>query len=334
MNYLDVKGLTTKVSDISFGTATSTLEDEAQIHEMLDSYVKEGGNYIDTARFYGRGSGIQRTEELLGRWLAKGDNRSKVVLQSKCCNPYTDQNFNVFEEMSRVGRTFMYDDILFSRDKLGVDTIDIYLTHRDDPKVPVAEIMDTFEEFLRRGWIKAYGMSNWRFDRFLEAYEYCQRMAYQGPSVFSPFFSLVKLERPWYYRIPPFDEESLPWFEEHPDVIISAWAAQGRGFFGEYPFSPESYPQYQPEQADAATKMAVLTLVNFARKERVKELAKKKGIRASQLALLYVLSQKASVAAIIGPRSSEDIYNVINATSQRLSQEEIDYLLLKTDTLS
>lgn len=231
MEYLNIKGLTVKASNISFGTATSTLEDEEKIHEMLDYYVSNGGNYIDTARFYGRGSGIQHTEELLGRWLAKGDNRSKVIIQSKCCNPYMDRNLNMFEDMPRVGRTFMYDDILFSRDHLGVDCIDVYLMHRDNPKVPVEEIMDTFEEFLRRGWIKAYGMSNWRLDRFAEAYEYCERMGYQGPSVYSPFFSLLKLEKPWYYRIPPFKEEWLPWFEEHRDVTIAAWSAQGRGFF-------------------------------------------------------------------------------------------------------
>ena len=221
MEYLNIKGLTVKASNISFGTATSTLEDEEKIHEMLDYYVSNGGNYIDTARFYGRGSGIQHTEELLGRWLAKGDNRSKVIIQSKCCNPYMDRNLNMFEDMPRVGRTFMYDDILFSRDHLGVDCIDVYLMHRDNPKVPVEEIMDTFEEFLRRGWIKAYGMSNWRLDRFAEAYEYCERMGYQGPSVYSPFFSLLKLEKPWYYRIPPFKEEWLPWFEEHRDVTRS-----------------------------------------------------------------------------------------------------------------
>lgn len=72
MEYTNVKGLVTGVSDIAFGTATSTLEDEAKIHDMLDYYVSIGGNYIDTSRFYGRGSGIQHTEELLGRWLAKG----------------------------------------------------------------------------------------------------------------------------------------------------------------------------------------------------------------------------------------------------------------------
>ena len=49
MEYINIKGLTTKVSDISFGTATSTLEDETKIHDMLDYYVSVGGNYIDTA---------------------------------------------------------------------------------------------------------------------------------------------------------------------------------------------------------------------------------------------------------------------------------------------
>ena len=49
-------------------------------------------------------------------------------------------------------------------------------------------------------------------------------MGYQGPSVSSPFFSLLKLEKPWYYRIPAFKEESVKWYEEHPDVLLAAWS--------------------------------------------------------------------------------------------------------------
>ncbi|MCF0137006.1 MAG: aldo/keto reductase [Oscillospiraceae bacterium] len=326
MEYLNVKGLTTPVSSISFGTATSTLEEEENIHKMLDYYVSKGGNYIDTSRFYGRGSGIQRTEEILSRWLAKDDNRSKVVIQSKCCTPYMNRHLVMFEEMPRVGRTYMYDDILFSLDHLGVDCIDMYLTHRDNPNVPVSEIMDTFEDFLRRGWIKSYGVSNWTLERFAEAYEYCERMGYQGPSIYSPFFSLVKLEKPWFYRIAPFKDEWLSWFEEHKDVVIAAWSSQGRGFFG-------NYPQYDPDKADAATRMAVLTPENLARKERVLEISAKNGIRPSQISLLYVLSQKAKVAAIIGPRSCRDIDNVLEAAKTTLTQAEIDYLTLKSDKL-
>lgn len=237
-----------------------------------------------------------------------------------------DHTLTMYEDIPRVGRSYMYDDILFSRDHLCVDCIDAYLIHRDNPKVPVEEIIDTFEEFLRKDWIKAYGMSNWRLDRFVEAYEYCERMGYQGPSVYSPFFSLVKIEKPWYYRIPPFKEEWLPWFEQHRDVTVAAWSAQGRGFFG-------NYPQFLPENADPATRMAVLTPENFARKERAAILAERKGIRPSQVSLLYVLSQKVNIAAIIGPRSIKDIDNAINATSLRLTAEELDFLTLKRDSI-
>lgn len=325
MKKIYIKGITDQVSNIGFGTATTTLEDEEKVHEMLDHYVAHGGNFIDTARFYGRGSGIQHTEEVLGRWLIKGNNREKVILQSKCSNPYMDRNLNMFEEIPRVGRSYMYDDILFSRDKLQTDTIDLYLTHRDNPNVPVSEIIDTFEEFVRRGWIKAYGMSNWRLDRFVEAYEYAERMGYQGPSVISPFFSLVKLEKPWYYRIPPFKDEWLEWFEAHKDVTIAAWSAQGRGFFGDY-------PQFNPETADSLTRMAVLTEENFARKERVKAFSADTGIGPSQVSLLYVLSQKAQTLAIIGPRSVKDIDNVLALSEKRLSENEIAYLTLKSDS--
>lgn len=172
---------------------------------------------------------------------------------------------------------------------------------------------------LRSSCAKAYGISNWLLDSFVEAYEYCQRMGYQGPSVYSPFFSLVKIEKPWYDRIPTFKEGWLPWLEEHRDGTVAAWSAHGRGFFG-------NYPQFLPENDDPAERMAVLTPKNFARKERDAILAGMKGIRPSQVSLLYVLSQKVNIAAIIGPCSIKDIDSALNATSLRLTAEELDFL--------
>ena len=51
------------------------------------------------------------------------------------------------------------------------------------------------------------------------------------------------------------------------------------------------------------------------------------------MSLLYVLSQKVNIAAIIGPRSIKDIDNAINATSLRLTAEELDFLTLKRDSI-
>ena len=79
--------------------------------------------------------------------------------------------------------------------------------------------------------------------------------------------------------------------------------------------------------------MAVFTEENFARKERAIALAEKKGVRPSQVSLLYVLSHKANIAAIIGPRSKRDVDNAMNAAHERLSAAEMEFLTLKRDSI-
>ena len=81
------------------------------------------------------------------------------------------------------------------------------------------------------------------------------------------------------------------------------------------------------------TKMAVLTEENFKRKERVMALSEKKGIRPSQISLLYVLSQKANILAVIGPRTKQDIDNVLKVINEYLTEDEIDFLTLKRDKI-
>ncbi|MEI3293949.1 MAG: aldo/keto reductase [Thomasclavelia ramosa] len=52
----------------------------------------------------------------------------------------------------------------------------MYLLHRDDPSVPVNEIMDRLEQHRQEGLITTYGVSNWELDRVQAAVEYCQQM--------------------------------------------------------------------------------------------------------------------------------------------------------------
>ena len=80
-NYLGNTGL--KVSNLCLGTMTfgktpeSCSEDVA--HQILDEFVAKGGNFIDTADIYSFGM----SEEIVGRWLVKQPNRSKIILSTK-----------------------------------------------------------------------------------------------------------------------------------------------------------------------------------------------------------------------------------------------------------
>ena len=87
MRYLKVKGLDKPISELVIGTAWFSVDCEPEIDEMLDIYIKEGGNVIDTGRFYGRGF----SEGLLARWLEKTGKRDDIIIIDKACHPFTDR---------------------------------------------------------------------------------------------------------------------------------------------------------------------------------------------------------------------------------------------------
>ena len=192
MEYLNVRGLDKPVPRLIFGTAWFSLDAEAEAHKMMDLYVERGGTMIDTGRYYGKGNGIAKSEEILDRWLrSSGVKREDIMISDKCCNCLIDRKGVLHEEFVRVSAKFIQEDLMYSLDRVGVDYFDLYLIHRDDPHVPVPELMDKLEELRIAGYFKAYGVSSWQPSRVAEAMEYCKRMNYRGPSVSSPSYSLV-----------------------------------------------------------------------------------------------------------------------------------------------
>ena len=181
MEYLNVRGLDKPVPRLIFGTAWFSLDAEAEAHKMMDLYVERGGTMIDTGRYYGKGNGIAKSEEILDRWLrSSGVKREDIMISDKCCNCLIDRKGVLHEEFVRVSAKFIQEDLMYSLDRVGVDYFDLYLIHRDDPHVPVPELMDKLEELRIAGYFKAYGVSSWQPSRVAEAMEYCKRMNYRG----------------------------------------------------------------------------------------------------------------------------------------------------------
>lgn len=187
MEYINVRGLDKPVPRLIFGTAWFTLDAEEEAHKMMDLYVERGGTMIDTGRYYGKGNGIAKSEEVLDRWLRSTKvKREDIMISDKCCNCLIDRKGRLHEEFVRVSPTFIYEDLMYSLDRVGVDYFDLYLIHRDDPHVPVEALMDKMEELRIAGYFKAFGVSSWQPSRVAEAIAYCKRMNYRGPSVSSP----------------------------------------------------------------------------------------------------------------------------------------------------
>ena len=141
---------------------------EEKSFELLDFYYSLGGRFVDTASCYGRWtkSGLNESERCIGKWL-KARQITDMVVTSKCCHYAFDAH-----DVSRVNRECAEADLEESRRALGLDTIPIYLTHRDNPDIDVRRIVDFLADMVTSGKVTRIGLSNYRPDRIRTALDY------------------------------------------------------------------------------------------------------------------------------------------------------------------
>jgi aryl-alcohol dehydrogenase-like predicted oxidoreductase len=124
-------------------------ETQEQAFELLDEAYAAGLTWLDTADAYGGG----RSETYIGEWI-RSRRPEGVRITTKTFNPM-DEGEDRGLAPARVRR-----QIQTSLARLGVERIDLYLTHAWDPDVPVAETAGVLDEFVAAGTIGAYGLSN------------------------------------------------------------------------------------------------------------------------------------------------------------------------------
>lgn len=173
-----IRGINVPVGRIVFGCMNPAMDAGRDNFDVLDAALGAGINAFDTARIYGGGN----SERVLGRWLTRVD-RDKVVVSTKCCHPALPIRF------SRMSAKHARQDVERSLDCLR-SHIDILFLHRDDPRVPVGEIVEFMNVFVKEGSVRALGASNWTLARINEANAYAEAHGLTPFSVSSPQFSM------------------------------------------------------------------------------------------------------------------------------------------------
>jgi Predicted oxidoreductases (related to aryl-alcohol dehydrogenases) len=183
------------VSKLCLGTVNyGTKTEEARARRQLDYFVDRGGNFIDTARIYGDWIPGTRglSEKVVGKWIRDKQNRESIVIATKGAHPNIETM-----HIPRVNTDALEQDIKESLSHLQTDYIDLYFLHRDDPKMPVAELIDWLEEKKSQGYIRAYGFSNWTVARLYEAEEYVNKKSYKGFASNQMLASLADVNPKW-----------------------------------------------------------------------------------------------------------------------------------------
>ena len=152
----DIPGTSLKVSRVAIGTWAIGGwmwggTDEAQSVSAIRAALDHGINLIDTAPVYGFG----RSEEIVGKAIAEGGLRSRVLIATKAGLEW--ERGRVFRNASGARILREIEDSLR---RLRTDYIDIYQVHWPDPLVTVEETAEAMHTLLRQGKIRAIGVSN------------------------------------------------------------------------------------------------------------------------------------------------------------------------------
>ena len=319
MRYGTIPGVGNHVSRIVLGTNSFTHAGAAMAFSILDAFVAAGGTTIDTAHIYRNGE----SEQVVGRWLRARGTREGLVLTTKGAHPKVDmRNPSASDWAPRVTPAAIAEDLAESLERLGVDSIDLYSPHRDDPDAPVGPIVESLNEAKAAGRIQALGASNWTHQRIEEANDFARARDLRGFVVSSPQFSLahwIGPTRPGCRSISG-DDAALDWYAQRR-VAVVAWSSQAAGFFAR-PYLPGS-PELTPRQRNYDRPD------NWERWRRVRELAARLGATSAQVALAWVLSQPFETYAVIGTSSVRHLEESVGALDLCLSAADVAWLDLR-----
>jgi aryl-alcohol dehydrogenase-like predicted oxidoreductase len=271
--------------------------DEKESISVIHRALELGVNFFDTADMYGPFT----NEKLLGKAIA--GKRDKVIVATKFGNRRG-------EDGSFLGISGKPDYVLEACDaslkRLGIDHIDLYYQHRVDTTVPIEDTVGAMAQLVKQGKVRYLGMS--------EAAPDTIRRAHKVHPI-----SALQTEYSLWSRDP--EDEVLPTVREL-GIGFVPYSPLGRGFLtGRYrrieDLEPNDWrrnnPRFQGE--------------NFAKNlqlvDKINELAARKKVTASQLALGWVLAQGKDIAPIPGTRHVKYLEENIASADIRLSPEEL-----------
>ena len=128
---------------------------------VLDRFVELGGGMVDTADVYSAwvpGHKGGESESMMGAWLKESGARDRVMIATK-----------VGMMPGGLKPDRIRDAAQGSLERLGTDVIDLYFAHKDDPDVPLDEVLGAFAELVDAGIVRAIGASNYSAERLAEA---------------------------------------------------------------------------------------------------------------------------------------------------------------------
>ncbi|MEN2711597.1 aldo/keto reductase [Sphingomonas sp. NPDC092331] len=272
--------------------------------EEADGLVKAaldaGINFFDTANIYAEG----RSERILGQALRNlGVARDEVVVATKVVGRMHDG-----PNGAGASRGHILTQVEQSLERLGTGHIDLYQIHGFDAATPIEETLLALDSLVRRGTVRYIGLSNWA------AWQVMKAVGIAAARDYAPIASLQA-----YYTIAGRDleREVIPMLESE-GVGLMVWSPLAGGFLsGKYTREGDGDGRRAGFDFPPVDKARGYDVVDVLR-----ELAEAKGRSVAQLALAWLLHQRAVSSVIIGAKRPEQLADNLAAVDVEFTPEE------------
>jgi aryl-alcohol dehydrogenase-like predicted oxidoreductase len=266
------------------------------IHKALDA----GINFVDTADMYSHGE----SEEIVGRAL-KG-RRDDIVLATKVYNPMGDD-----PNQRGNSRRWIMTEIENSLRRLQTDYIDLYQIHRPDPDTDIEETLSALSDLIHSGKVRAIGSSTMPASDIVEAQWVAERRGLERFRTEQPTYSILSRG---------IESEVLPVAQRYGMGTL-VWSPLAQGML--------TGRIRKGQQSDLRRTARFKHLTDERRLgavEQIIPLAEQAGLPMTHLAMAFAIAHPGVTSAIIGPRTMEQLDDLLAGVEVTLTDEILDRL--------
>lgn len=271
--------------------------DESRSFEVLDAYVAQGGNFIDTADVYSTwasGNKGGESETILGNWMKTRGNRNKIVLATKLGS-------KMGEGKEGLSAAYMVQAVEASLQRLQTDYIDLYQSHVDDPNTPMEETLRAFDALVQSGKVRAIGSSNFSGARMNEALATSQKLGLARYECTQPFYNMIKRE--------DYEHDLEPVLLQN-QVGCIPYSSLASGFLSGKYKSGQALPS---TPRSGGVQQRYMNEAGFAVLAKVESMARELNATPAQVALAWLMARPSITAPIASATSAEQLTELMGA---------------------
>jgi aryl-alcohol dehydrogenase (NADP+) len=277
--------------------------DEQRSFAVLDAYREAGGNFVDTADVYGgRGQGAGSSEEILGRWIASRGNRDELVIATKV---------GMSSELHGLSAQTLAAGAEASLRRLGIERIDLYYAHEDDPDTPLEETLGAFATLIAEGKIAHAAASNYDAERLELALDLGRQAGMASYVALQPHYNLMErgsYEGPLMDLCARHGLACLPYFALARGFLTGKYRADG--------------PEVDSPRA-AGVREKYLDDRGFSVLAALDEIAAGHGVSVAAVSLAWLAAQPTVLAPIASATSAEQLEDLLQSVSLELGADEL-----------